>query len=133
MCIRDSNDRWILRHHPDPAPLLGWCLLDAVRHLSGPSNFQPDEAMEWGLIVQQASTLVQSLSGCDRVYAIAFGEGARHLHLHLIPRFADDPRTKAWTVADHYRGVEAGLVPAVPTVNLEAWVNGARLVAATWC
>jgi len=82
---------WVLRHHPDPAPLLGWLLLDSARHLGGPADFNPEEAAAWGLAVQHASALVKELTGCDRVYAIAFGEGAPHLHLHLIPRFASDP------------------------------------------
>ena len=47
--------------------------------------------------------LVKHVSGCDRVYAIAFGEGARHLHLHLIPRCNGIPETEAWAVADLYR------------------------------
>ena len=79
------SDRWLLRHHPQPSPLVGWCLLDSWRHLGGPIDFAPAEAREWGLIVQQAAQLVKADSDCDRVYAIAFGEGARHLHLHLIP------------------------------------------------
>lgn len=99
---------WILRHHPDPAPLPGWLLLDARRHLPGPIDFQLDEATGWGAAVQQASQLVRTLSGCDRVYAIAFGEGARHLHLHLIPRFAQEAASEAWAVADLYRAVLKG-------------------------
>ena len=35
---------WILRHHPDPAPLAGWLLLDAQRHIGGPISFNADEA-----------------------------------------------------------------------------------------
>ena len=99
---------WLLRHHPDPAPLVGWLLLDSCRHLAGPADFSDQEAATWGLAVRQTSALVREQTGCDRVYAIAFGEGAPHLHLHLIPRFANDPRTAAWSVADHYRAVGAG-------------------------
>ena len=99
---------WVLRHHPDPSPLLGWLFLDSSRHLGGPIDFNLDEASAWGAAVQQASQLVRQLTACDRVYAIAFGEGARHLHLHLIPRFEDHPTTSAWSIADHYRSVERG-------------------------
>ena len=77
---------WVFRHHPAPAPLLGWLLLDSRRHLAGPIDFQPDEAASWGKAMQIGSGLVQRLTKCDRVYAIAFGEGAHHLHWHLIPR-----------------------------------------------
>ena len=99
---------WLLRHHPDPAPLVGWLLLDSLRHVAGPADFNDLEAGSWGLALRYASALLKEQTGCDRVYAIAFGEGAPHLHLHLIPRFASDPRTAAWSVADHYRAVEAG-------------------------
>lgn len=99
------TDLWLLRHHPNPAPLAGWLLLDARRHLPGPIAFSDREALSWGQAVRHASQLVQRLTGCDRVYAIAFGEGAPHLHLHLIPRQVSDPHTAAWSVADLYRAV----------------------------
>ena len=117
---------WVLRHHPDPAPLTGWLLLDARRHLGGPIAFTPEEARAWGPAVQQASKLVQQLTGCDRVYAIAFGEGARHLHLHLIPRFSSEPASEAWNVADLYRAVAAGSRPPAAPEAVQAFVEQAR-------
>ena len=123
------NPHWLLRHHPQPSPLLGWCCLDARRHLSGPIAFTAEEAQTWGLVVQRASQLVQELTRCDRVYAIAFGEGARHLHLHLIPRHGEDSQTIAWAVADHYRAVEAGERPAADSAAVQAWINQARAEA----
>ena len=121
------NRHWLLRHHPHPSPLLGWCLLDARRHLAGPIDFLDDEADEWGKVVKQASKLVKTVSGCDRVYAIAFGEGARHLHLHLIPRFQEDQRSAAWNVADLYRDVETGREKPVPYESVEEFLAAARL------
>lgn len=118
--------RWLLRHHPEPAPLLGWLMLDSCRHLGGPADFTPLEAQAWGPAVQWASALVRELTGCDRVYAIAFGEGAPHLHLHLIPRFAQDPQTAAWSVADHYRAVAAGERAAAPSAQVADLVMRAR-------
>lgn len=118
---------WILRHHPDPAPLTGWLLLDARRHLGGPLEFNAQEAIDWGAAVQQASQLVQQLTGCDRVYTIAFGEGARHLHLHLIPRFASEPSSKAWQVADLYRAVASGQRPPADPEAVQAFIAQARI------
>ena len=118
--------RWLLRHHPDPAPLLGWLMLDSCRHLGGPADFTPLEAQAWGPAVQWASALVRELTGCDRVYAIAFGEGALHLHLHLIPRFAQEPQTAAWSVADHYRAVAVGERAAAPSAQVSDLVMRAR-------
>ena len=123
------SDLWLLRHHPSPAPLTGWCLLDSRRHFGGPMNFAPDEAREWGIVVQRASQLVCEVTGCERVYAIAFGEGARHLHLHLIPRSVDDLRTSAWKIADLYRDVEAGKLKAASADRVHDWLMRARDLA----
>ena len=120
------SSHWLLRHHPDPAPLVGWLLLDSLRHVAGPVDFNDQEAASWGLAVRYASALLKEQTGCDRVYAIAFGEGAPHLHLHLIPRFAGDPRTSAWLVADHYRAVAATELEPAPAERLTDLVTRAR-------
>jgi diadenosine tetraphosphate (Ap4A) HIT family hydrolase len=120
------SDLWLLRHHPLPAPLAGWLLLDSRRHLAGPLAFTDQEAASWGGAVRAASQLVQRLTGCDRVYAIAFGEGAPHLHLHLIPRFAADPGSAAWSVADLYRAVERGDRPPADSAGVAALVAEGR-------
>ena len=125
------NRLWVLRHHPNPAPRVGWLLLDAYRHVSGPVDFNAREASTWGLAVQQASRLIQTMTGCDRVYAIAFGEGARHLHLHLIPRFGDDPETEAWCVADLYRQVAQKQHPPANPEAIQAFVTKGREVVKT--
>jgi diadenosine tetraphosphate (Ap4A) HIT family hydrolase len=117
---------WVLRHHPDPAPLLGWLLLDSRRHLPGPLAFTDQEAADWGLALRQASRLVQQLTGCERVYGIAFGEGAPHLHQHLIPRWSSDPASTAWRVADLYRAVAAGERPPADPAGVAALVQQAR-------
>ena len=117
---------WILRHHPDPAPLAGWLLLDAERHIGGPIAFNAEEASAWGGSVQHASLLVQVLTGCDRVYAIAFGEGAHHLHLHLIPRFAGESTSEAWAVADLYRAVSNGTRPSADPSQVADLVDKGR-------
>lgn len=122
------SELWLIRHHPDPAPLPGWLLLDSMRHCSGPLDFKLSEAQSWGGAVRDASRLVQQITGCDRVYAIAFGEGAPHLHLHLIPRFADDPATSAWSVADHYRAVQRGQNKAASAAQVQEMVALARRI-----
>lgn len=121
---------WLLRHHPHPAPLSGWFLLDSRRHLPGPMAFNDGEAISWGPAVRQASQLVQHLTGSDRVYMIGFGEGAPHLHLHLIPRFAADPASAAWRVADLYRAVERGERPAADPASVAALVAQGRSLLA---
>jgi diadenosine tetraphosphate (Ap4A) HIT family hydrolase len=101
-------------------------LLDAVRHLGGPVEFSQAESADWGRTVQAASHLVRQLTGCERVYAIAFGEGARHLHMHLIPRHGEDGASDAWAVADLYRAVASGRRPAADPAAVADLVAVAR-------
>ena len=117
---------WVLRHHPDPSPLKGWLILDSIRHISGPIAFSPMEASNWGFAVQRASNLVSHLTGCNRVYSIAFGEGAYHLHLHLIPRSQGDSRTESWKVADLYRAVAKMNKLAIQPSTIKEIVEEAR-------
>ena len=120
------SELWVLRHHPDPAPLPGWLLLDSRRHCSGPVDFTAAEASDWGCAVRDASDLVKQIRECDRVYAIAFGEGAQHLHLHLIPRHLNEPASKAWAVADLYRDMDRGDRAAADPAVVAAMVQRCR-------
>jgi diadenosine tetraphosphate (Ap4A) HIT family hydrolase len=123
---------WVLRHHPAPAPLVGWLLLDSGRHLGGPTDFDAAEADSFGEALRRSCALVRQLSGCDRVYAIAFGEGAPHLHVHLIPRHGAETASKAWSVADLYRAVEAGERAAAAPAAVADFVARARRQTADW-
>ena len=120
------SELWVLRHHPDPAPLPGWLLLDSLRHCSGPVDFTEAEASGWGSAVRDASDLVKQITGCERVYAIAFGRGAQHLHLHLIPRQLNEPASKAWAFADLYQDMDRGDRAAADPAAVAAMVKRCR-------
>lgn len=124
-----ESDRWLVRHHASPAPLVGWCLLIARRHVQGPARFDEGEAAEFGLALREVSAAIEGLRGALRVYAIAFGEGSQHTHVHLIPRLAEHPETAAWRVADWYREVESGRRPAADETAIQSFVDclGGRL------
>lgn len=120
--------RWVVRHHPLPAPLVGWTFLSTVRHVQGFADLDAAEVADVGPMLQRVSQAVRTLTGCDRVYAIAFGQGAPHLHVHLIPRFDSQPATRAWAVADWYRAVERGEQTPASEAEVRAYVQ--RLSAA---
>ena len=127
-----SSDEWILRHHPFPYPMIGWLLLDAKRHIGGFDQFNQSEMNSWGEAVKSSSSLIKKLSSCDRVYSISFGEAARHLHLHLIPRFGDDPSTESWKIADKYRLIQNNKVNKINSNNVESFVKEGRLEVKKW-
>lgn len=107
-----EDDLWIVRHHLPPAPLPGWFMLISRRHLGGPADLSDAEAAAFGPTLRRVSQAIRTVTGAPKVYAIAFGEGSPHLHVHLVPRYADRPDTAAWKLADAYRAVERGELPA---------------------
>lgn len=129
--IRRSGP-WLLRHHPHPSPLVGWLLLDARRHVPGPDAFDDAEAAEFGPMLRRSSALLKQLVGCERVYAIAFGEGARHFHLHLIPRHGAASDTESWRVADLYRAVATGSRPPADPAAVASFLCRARARCSPW-
>ena len=120
------GERWIVRHHPEPSPLVGWTFLCSARHVQGSADFTDAEAEGFGPAMRTVSRAVRDLTGCDRVYAIAFGQGAAHLHVHLVPRFDVEEGTRAWNVADWYRAVERGERPAADPERIAEFVRGMR-------
>lgn len=121
-----ESDRWIVRHHMHPAPLAGWLQLISRRHVQGPAHFDEAEAAEFGVALHEVSAALERSSGALRVYAIAFGEGSPHLHVHLVPRYADLPDTAAWKVADWYRAVERGEVGAAEPGRVKVLIESVR-------
>jgi len=106
---------WRLRPHPAPSPIAGWSILDLHRHVEGWDALEAPEAAELGLVVRAASAAIRCITGCDRVYLLAFAESVRHVHLHLVPRHGTEPRSTSWNLADLYREVAEGrAAPADP-------------------
>ena len=89
-------------------------------------DFTAAEASDWGCAVRDASDLVKRISECERVYAIAFGRGAKHLYLHQIPHHLNEPASKAWAVADLYRDMDGGDRAAGDPAGLAAMVQSFR-------
>lgn len=109
-----QSDRWLLRHHASPAPLAGWFLLDARRHVQSAADFDAAESREFAGVLGASIRAIKAATGVPRVYTIMFGEGAPHLHAHLVPRDPLMSESCAWKVADLYREVERGIRPAAP-------------------
>lgn len=104
-------------HAPlDPCPLPGWLVLTSERHARALYDLSDDEAAELGRIAARAMRAQREALGAEHVYAFAIGDVLRHLHVHLVPRFADTPA--------RLRG--RGCFDARPDDALPAW----RVIAA---
>jgi diadenosine tetraphosphate (Ap4A) HIT family hydrolase len=76
-------------------------------HRSGLDEMTPEEAGEIGTILAALAAAVRATTGCERTYSITFNEAVKHLHLHVIPRHANDAATTSWALADRYRSAKS--------------------------
>ena len=121
-----ESDRWILRHHAAPAPLAGWFLLDTKRHVASAADFDALEEAEFAQVLGASMRAIRSAVDVPRVYVILFGEGAQHVHAHLIPRDPSQSGTAAWEIADWYRAVDSGKRAAAPSHEVARAVQRVR-------
>lgn len=105
-----ASPSWFVVRHLDPVPLAGWMLLVSRAHHGGLEDLADAERAEVGSVLSELAAAVRAETGCDRVYSLSFNEAVRHLHLHLIPRHAEDDSTKSWALADRYRATTRGEV-----------------------
>lgn len=101
-------------------------MLNAQRHVQGPAHFNDGEAAAFGPVLRHITRILEEVTGAPRIYIVAFGESAPHMHSHLIPRYSDlPPEHTAFGVADLMREVTNGTLTGVP--NQDALAMAARI------
>lgn len=103
--------------HAFNATLPGWLVLDAARHVEAIADLTDAEGAELGVLLHRLSKALHAVTGCVKTYVMQFSEadGFAHLHVHLVPRMADQPpEHKGPRVFGYLQDGEAphGVVPA---------------------
>jgi diadenosine tetraphosphate (Ap4A) HIT family hydrolase len=62
------------------------------RHVVEPTELAPFEAATYGREVMLAARAIQSVMQPVKLNYDVLGNSVPHLHTHLVPRYADDPR-----------------------------------------
>lgn len=81
--------------HAFNSTLPGWLVLLPTGHLTSFSELSPEAADEVGALVRRLGIALEAVTGCVKTYLMQFSEaeGFSHLHLHLVPRMADQPES----------------------------------------
>jgi diadenosine tetraphosphate (Ap4A) HIT family hydrolase len=84
------TDTWDVVHADDTA-LPGWLVLVARRHLTAVADLTEAEATELGSLLRTVSRALHVAVGCEKTYIVQFAEHPLHphVHVHVIPRMAD--------------------------------------------
>lgn len=101
-------------------------MIAARAHRAGLDELSAEESAELGVVLGVLAKAVRSETRCERTYAISFNEAVPHLHVHVVPRHANDPTTTSWALADRYRAtMREELAPA----SIEEAERTARAIA----
>jgi diadenosine tetraphosphate (Ap4A) HIT family hydrolase len=86
------TEHWRVAHAFDSS-LAGWLVVLPTRHVAAFTDLTPEAADELGGLVRRLSKALERVTGCVKTYLMQFSEaeGFSHLHLHLVPRMADQP------------------------------------------
>ena len=89
-------------------PYLGHVLVVTRRHVASLADLSAEES---GAIGRGAAALARALvdgAGATWVHAAVAGLDVPHFHQHLLPRYADTPRTAPWHALDDWDGAAHG-------------------------
>lgn len=74
-----------------PTPVPGWVVVTAARHVRCLADLDDAEAVALARLAVRVQRAQRDVLGAETSYAVSLGEQVRHLHLHLVPRYADTP------------------------------------------
>lgn len=79
--------------HDFNSSLEGWLILAPLRHVHSLDELSPEESTTLGELLRESSIALKSVTGCVKTYVMLFAEaeGFAHLHVHVVPRMADQP------------------------------------------
>jgi histidine triad (HIT) family protein len=95
---------------------LGHLFVEPLRHAPGLADLADDEARRVGWWCTRASRALRDVAGAEHVYAVVYGDGVPHLHVHLLPRFPGTPREFWGLNVDRWPGARRGDTDSILTL-----------------
>jgi diadenosine tetraphosphate (Ap4A) HIT family hydrolase len=86
------TEHWRVVHSFDTS-LPGWLVLVPLEHVHALHDLPAAAMTEMGELVGRLSSALREVTGCVKTYLMQFSEapGFSHLHVHVVPRMADQP------------------------------------------
>jgi diadenosine tetraphosphate (Ap4A) HIT family hydrolase len=81
---------------------LGWVVVETKRHAPGLSELTDAEAQAVGQWAARLGRALKATEGVEHVYAFAIGDGIKHFHIHVLPRYPAAPREYWGTRVDEW-------------------------------
>ncbi len=90
-----QNAHLFIAHFPsvseEPAHY-GHVIIEMKKHIISPAQMTEEEAADLGIWIHKLSRALESSLGAEHTYVVRIGDKTKHLHFHLVPRFAGTPQ-----------------------------------------
>jgi histidine triad (HIT) family protein len=73
-------------------PVLGYFLIEPKRHITSMADLSAAEAEDLGKFTVKLTALLEREMRAEQVYLFKIGDLVKHVHFHVLPRFADTPK-----------------------------------------
>ena len=83
---------WLVTHFPKletEKATRGHLLIESKRHLEDLTEMNEQESEALGRLIRDGAALLKKRLGVEHVYCYRINDKTKHLHFHLIPRYAD--------------------------------------------
>lgn len=107
------QDERILISHAQPYGnerdhYLGHLFIETRRHVADLADLSDEEASSLGLWITKLARALSAFGGIVHVYAFTIVDGAPHMHVHVIGRYAGAPREYWGPRVDEWPGAPRG-------------------------
>jgi histidine triad (HIT) family protein len=86
---------WLVTHFPKletEKATRGHLLIESRRHLEDLTEMNEQEAAALGRLIRDGAARIKERLGAEHVYCYRINDKTKHLHFHLIPRYANTPK-----------------------------------------
>ncbi|MFD7075421.1 HIT family protein [Nocardioides sp. NPDC059952] len=114
--------------HAFNSTLAGWLVIAPIPHVTALDELPVEAHAELGTLLGSLAAALRDVTGCVKTYVMQFSEaeGFEHLHVHLVPRMADQPaRLKGPNVFGYLTDDETRWLPAGERDRLARELRGA--------
>ncbi|MFQ5578500.1 MAG: HIT family protein [Anaerolineae bacterium] len=87
---------------------LGHLFIEPKRHVAELADLSEAEAQAIGLFTTRLARALMQTQGAEHVYAFVIGDGAPHVHVHVIGRYPGAPREYWGPRVDEWPGAPRG-------------------------
>ena len=87
---------------------LGWIIVETKRHVPELADLTDAEVQALGLMVSRVSRALMASEKGEHVYLFLIGDGVRHVHVHVVPRYPGAPRQYWGTRVDEWPDAPRG-------------------------